>query len=288
MGLMPTIPDGFGRPGRTRRITAPWHWLGARATGPIRPLPDFIIIGAQKAGTTSLATYLFRHPDVVAPVRKEIHYFDSPEFGHGPNWYRAHFRLRRPSAITGEASPYYLTHPHTPRRVHELIPHAKLVVMLRNPVDRALSHYQHQVRHGREPLTFEDAIKAEPERLAGEFERMLSDEHYYSYNYWAYSYATRSLYSEQIERWLRYFDVSRIHFIASEEFFRDPESEHLKTLRFLDLADHSLGTYRKQNVGHYSGISESFRSELNERFLDDARRLGDLTGRCFRWGLQSK
>ena len=140
---MGEIPVGVGTGGRRQAVTAPLHWLSARATRGMRQLPDFIGIGAMKAGTTSLATYLFRHPSVGPPRRKEIHYFDSPEFQLGEGWYRAHFPVRRPGMLTGEASPYYLTPPPCPRRVHALVPGARLVVMLRNPVDRASPRRDH-------------------------------------------------------------------------------------------------------------------------------------------------
>ena len=93
--------------------------------------------------------------------------------------------------LTGEATPYYLFHPHAAGRLAELIPHAKLIVLLRDPVTRALSHYQHNLAMRCESLSFEEAIQAEPERLAGELEKMMNDPAYYSYNHQQYSYLAR-------------------------------------------------------------------------------------------------
>jgi hypothetical protein len=137
-------------------------------TAPLRGLPSVLIIGAQRSGTTSLFNYLVQHPDVLAPLGKESHYFDL-RYARGVWWYRGRFpyahRLRR-GALTLDASPYYLVHPLVPRRVAELLPGARLIALLRHPVDRAFSHYQHAVGDGRESLSFAEAIARERERLA--------------------------------------------------------------------------------------------------------------------------
>ena len=152
--------------GPLRRLRADYRQL----TAPLRGLPSVLIIGAQKGGTTSLFSYLVQHPDVLAPLTKEIHYFDL-QYDREDKWYRGHFpfarRLER-GAVTIDASPYYLPHPLVPARAAQLVPEAKLVAVLRDPVDRALSHYHHEVRAGRESLSFADAIDQEAERLAGE------------------------------------------------------------------------------------------------------------------------
>ncbi|MEJ2557594.1 MAG: sulfotransferase domain-containing protein, partial [Anaerolineae bacterium] len=122
----------------------------------MRVLPDFLIIGAQKCGTDSLFRYLGGHPCIKLASSKEAHYFDL-KFDKGINWYRSHFplipykysvkRLRKQDLITGEATPYYLFHPHAPGRAAAIVPHVKLIVLLRNPADRAYSHYNHEVKY---------------------------------------------------------------------------------------------------------------------------------------------
>ena len=150
-------------------------WAMHRLSYPWRKLPDFLIVGVMKGGTTSLFRYLVRHPQVLPPFRKEIKYFDC-NYINGQNWYQAHFPLKKKfvggSKLTGEATPYYIFHPQAPMRIAEALPEAKIIILLRNPIDRAYSHYQHMVRVGREPLSFEEAIAAEPERLAGEAEKI--------------------------------------------------------------------------------------------------------------------
>ena len=293
MELNNAIPDGFAQGGRLRRLAVPLTWAVCRWTAAVRMLPGFIIIGAQKSGTTSLCTQLFRHPQVRAPRRKEIHFFDSPEYANGMSWYGAHFPLQIARAsgrssetakqITGEASPYYLCHPHAPRRVFEVLPNVKLIVMLRNPVDRALSHYNHQVRMGREPLTFEQAIDAEPERLAGERERMISDPDYYSYEWWAHSYLARGRYAEQLELWGALFRPEQMLVIRSEDYFNDPRAEFMKTLDFLELDRFDLESYGKQNVGDYDGMSTHVRQKLGAYFQPRNKLLYELLARDFGW-----
>lgn len=286
-------PAGFERGGRLRTSMASVEWAASRISAPFRLLPDFLIIGAQKCGTTSLCSHLFSHPQVLPSRRKEIHFFDAPEFGHGLGWYKAHFASERAArarsrqlgreALTGEASPYYLAYPHAPRRVVEALPDVKLIVMLRNPVDRALSHYNHQVRLNREPLSFEEAVEAEPERLGGELERMLTDETYYSHRYWAYSYLARGRYAEQLQRWLQRFPRDRLLAISSEQFFESPHSEYQRVLDFLGLARIDLGSYRKQNTGTYDGMDSGLRERLEAYFEPHNQRLYELVERDFGW-----
>jgi hypothetical protein len=156
-------------------------------------LPDFIIIGTQKGGTTFLFKLLSNHPYVRLPFRKEIEYFDI-HFEKGINWYRSQFPIRKSNIITGESTPHYMSHPHVPKRIVEVIPHVKLIVILINPVDRAYSHYQHNVRMKRESLAFDDAIAIENERLQGEIDKMIRDEHYNSLKHRHFSYLLKGIY----------------------------------------------------------------------------------------------
>ena len=159
--------------------------------------PDYIIIGAQKGGTTSLHRYLTRHPDVGVSLRKEIHFFSS-SYDQGLDWYLAHFPEPGEFAVVGEASTSYLSDPEVPERVRRAVPNVKLIALLRNPVDRAYSQYQMNVRKGVETLSFEEAIAQEPVRLRNAPNR--------SSELWRFSsYATRGLYAEHLERWLAAF-----------------------------------------------------------------------------------
>ncbi len=161
-----------------------------------RRLPDFIVAGAAKAGTTSLWAYLVEHPQVERPLTKEVGYFDV-NFHRGNRWYRMHFPvddLASPTTgsnrgmLTGESTPYYLFHPLVPARVAATLPNVQIIILLRNPVDRAFSHYQLKIKRRHETLCFDDAIRAEADRLAGEHEKIIKDPRYYSPAHDRYSY----------------------------------------------------------------------------------------------------
>src|SRR5579859_2819290 len=166
-------------------------------TNRLRLLPDFLIIGGQRCGTSSLYYYLTEQPGVVAASTKEIHFFDD-YYTKGLGWYKAQFptasykkyieNVRKLHFLTGEASPYYLFHPHAPRRIKAALPNAKLIVLLRNPIDRAYSQHWLEVMGKYESLSFEEAIQSEPERTAGELDKMLTDENFHSYSHRRFTY----------------------------------------------------------------------------------------------------
>jgi hypothetical protein len=265
-----------------RRLRADLHQL----SGPLRGLPSVLIIGAQKSGTTSLFNYLVRHPDVRAPFGKEIHYFDL-HYDRGVRWYRGHFpysRRLRDGRLTLDASPYYLVHPQVPQRAFELLPEVKLIALLRNPVDRTLSHYQHEVRGGRESLSFAEALDREAERLAGEEERMLRDTGYYSYNHHRYSYTLRGRYVEQLRRWTDRFPRSQMLVLQSERFFSDPASVTADVHRFLGLRPHRLERYKPFLQGKYGReMAPEMRTRLADYFAPHNAELYRWLGTEFDW-----
>lgn len=259
--------------------------FGATLTGPARRLPDYLIVGAQKAGTTSLYDYLVEHPDVLPAATKEVHYFDL-HYRKGVNWYRGHFPPRArggPNAVTGEASPYYLFHPHTPRRAAELLPDAKLIVLLRHPVDRAYSAHNHELTLGNETLPFEEAIEREPERLAGELERLEAEPLYWSYAWGHHAYLERSRYASQIRRWLACFPREQFLFLRAEDLFADPATVYAKTLDFLGLEPYAGVRFTARNARRYSPIEPALWDQLCERFARDNAELYELLGEDFGW-----
>jgi hypothetical protein len=275
----PTIPEMVKRP--LRGLRAGYREL----TGPLRGFPSVLIIGAQKSGTTSLFKYLVQHPDVLPPLIKEVHYFDF-HYLRGVKWYRRHFpyshQLR--GSLTLDASPYYLVHPLVPQRVLQLLPQVKLIALLRNPVDRALSHYQHEVRGGRESLSFAEAIEREPERLLGEEERLRNEPEYYSFNHHRYSYTRRGLYVEQLRRWVQHFPRSQLLVLQSESLFRDPAAATAAVHDFLGLRPHRL----KQNTpfvqgGYDRSMPPELRARLVTYFEPYNRELFEWLGEEFDW-----
>jgi hypothetical protein len=254
-----------------------------RASAARRPLPGFLIIGAQKAGTTSLHAYLCEHSCVLAPTTKEVHFFDH-EFYRGLGWYRAHFRRStEPGALSGESTPYYLFHPLVPARVAEALPDCKLLVVLRNPIDRAFSHHNHERALGFEWLGFEQAIAEEPRRLAGEEERLAGDPRYNSFSHQHHSYLSRGRYAAQLERWLEHFDRDRMLVLSAEKLFADPAGVVRDTQEFLGLGLEAPADLSAKNARSYAPIAPRTRDALRESFAPDNRRLYELVGRDFGW-----
>ncbi|HSD00848.1 MAG TPA: sulfotransferase domain-containing protein [Gaiellales bacterium] len=254
------------------------------ATAGARRLPGFLVIGAQRAGSTSLFAQLCAHPGVTAPSHKEIHYFDNQSF-RSLRWYRSHFPPLAASRgrITGEASPYYLFHPAVPARVAAALPDVRLVALLRDPVARAHSHYQLSVRDGHEPLGFEEALRAEPDRLAGEEARLLTDRAYRSHPHRHQSYASRGLYAEQLRRWHEHVAPERLLVLTSEELFADPGRTAASVLEFLGLNAGEVPPLPVRNQRPYPPMSDSARALLEARFDGPNRELYELLGRDLGW-----
>jgi hypothetical protein len=276
------------RPTMVQVIKSPLRQLRGgyrRLTSPFRGLPSVLLIGTQKGGSTSLFNYLIQHPDVKPPLGKEVHYFDL-HYARGLSWYRGRFpyRSRIGDGLTLDASPYYMLHPLAPERAVRLLPEVKLIAVLRNPIDRALSHYQHEVRGGRETLAFAEALEREPERVAGEEARLAADPGYYSYAHHRCTYATRGLYLPQLERWTRHFPRSRLLVLQSEWLFRDPVAATERVHQFLGLAPHRLAKYETFLQGNYNrGMPPELRAKLAAYFEPHNRALYGWLGEEYDW-----
>lgn len=267
-------------------------------TNTIRLLPDFIIIGTQRGGTTSLYNYLAEHPGIGAASIKEVHFFDTPRFKRGLTWYRAHFPsvmqkyyveyIKKHNFITGEASPYYLFYPFAPRRVAMALPHVKIIVMLRNPIDRAYSHFYHEKAGGHEKLSsFEDAIDAEEERLANELQKMREDESYHSYNLRHFSYLARGIYVDQLRAWLNLFPKEQVLILKSEDFYADPRAVLKRSHAFLGLSDtdshEQEPVFKKYNDTKSPKMEDTTRKRLIQYFEPHNERLYNYLGTNFGW-----
>lgn len=254
-----------------------------------RTLPDYLVIGVQKGGTTSLHHYLEENRRVIPAFKKEVKFFDC-NFGNGLSWYRSHFPFKNQMvtadgkrALTGEASPYYIYHPAAPSRTAQTLPSAKLILLLRDPVERAYSHYQHNVRTGREDLSFEAALEMEPERLDGEVERILADPNYPLFKHMHYSYLDKGIYLPQIQRWLAVFPKENLLILKSEDFYRDPAGVLEEVTTFLGLPPMERSNWKPYNQGEYSGMDDRTRRRLNDYFRPHNAALSDFLGRDFTW-----
>lgn len=249
-------------------------------------MPDFIIIGVQKGGTTSLFKYLSQHPEVAVSSHKELHYFDV-NYLEGEAWYRSFFPAAadRAGRLVGEASPYYIFHPLAAQRIRKDLPRVKLIVLLRDPIARAYSHFQMQLRNRNEKDTtvFEEAIALEPGRMAGEHERILADESYNSYNHRKLSYLHRGLYFPQVRHWLDLFGSGAMLILKSEDFFDDTVREYHKVCDFLGIARHVPADMAPANQHRYPMIADETMRQLRAFFQSDMDQLAGLLGEGFRW-----
>jgi hypothetical protein len=274
--LVPRVPE------RVRKVARNAIWGVGRATSRWRPLPDFLVIGAQKAGTTALYAYLRWHPGITGPSWKEVSFFDR-HWWRGERWYRGQFPMRVQGRLVGEASPSYLFHPLAPERVRTLLPDVKLIALLRDPVARAYSHYQHEVALGREPLSFADAIQAEEERMRGEVERLTADPRAFSRAWWDHTYVARGRYAEQLERWLAVFGRDRLLVVRTEDLGENPAETYASVLEFLGAPFHTFDEYPRVFERDYAPMDPAARAALAETFAEPNRRLEELLGRAFEW-----
>jgi Sulfotransferase domain len=270
-------------------ITQPSLWQSYKTlTASFRMMPDFIIIGGQKCGTTFLYRYLSEHPSIAAATRKELHFFDL-NVDKGMAWYRSHFPLKvyarlfearhQQRLFTGEASPAYLFYPHVPRRIAELLPPVKLIALLRNPIDRAYSHYKHNVRRKRESLSFEEAIAQEAQRL--------SDPNKQPFDYHHYSYLKRGIYAEQLGVWLEVFPKEQLLILRSEDLFEKPQRVFAQVQAFIGVPHWELpADYQVPNPSSGSLMRTDARLKLAAYFRPHNQALTDLLGRDFEWDME--
>ena len=255
------------------------------ATASGRTLPAFLIIGAQRSGTTSLYRYLIQHPRVAAAwPSKGVHLFDL-EPQRSLRWYRAHFPRQSSGLTSGEGAPYYLFHPLAAERAAAALPDVRAIVMLRDPVERAHSQYQQEFARGFEDEeTFERALELEPERLAGEEERLIAEPGYRSYGHQHHSYVARGLYLDQLLRWEAALGKERILTLVADEFFADPAAGYASVLAFLGLPEPpARPAFAAHNARPYSQLAPAIEAALRERFTEPNLRLEQHLGRPLRW-----
>jgi hypothetical protein len=205
-------------------------------------LPNFIICGTQKSGTTSLYYYLKEIPSIALPLKKEIHFFDL-YYEKGVGWYKKYFEefQNKGYKLIGEATPSYMYFEDVPRRIYELIPNTKLIFMLRDPIDRAYSHYWHTVKRGYESLSFDEAIEMEEKRISDAPSSIRQ----------RYSYIDRGKYIVQLKRFWKYFPKEQMLILITEELKERPKKIQNQIFEFLELDNDMSG--RDWNAIHYKG-----------------------------------
>lgn len=270
-GVLPSSPVRSFVDNEKINMPSSLKYFYRRLTSSFRRLPDFIIIGAQKSGTSSLFYYLSQHPSLNLSVTKEIHYYNYyTRQGKNIGWYKSFFplKVRSINKKTGEASPYYLFEESAAKQLKRDIPTIKLIVILRNPIDRAYSAYNMNVSQGtnQAPQTFEQAIANTD--LSVEASQV---------------YLIRGQYAAHIKKWLKYFERDQFLFIKSEVFFENPRSTLEKVYKFLGIDEHYPDNLRAQEVGSYSKITTQTRTQLEDYFKRSNQELVELLGKEFQW-----
>jgi len=251
-------------------ITAPW-----------RVLPDFIVIGAVRSGTTSLYHYFGEHPCMLSSSYDELGFFDS-NFDLGLNWYRSHFptKFQKQKIIskykhfqTYDVTPFYIWNNDAAIRISQTLPKIKLIALLRNPIDRAYSNFQLSVRNG-EKYSFEELIKKEIEEDSIDFQ---------SKAHGLQNYLARGVYVDQLKIWFDLFARNQLLVISTEELEKDPINTLNTMFKFLDLPKYKVQDLKKRNKATYPMMKEETREILIEFFKEHNEKLFKLIGKEFKW-----
>lgn len=280
---------------RSTPVTKAWKRVisaGRILTSPLRPLPDFLVIGAMRSGSTSLYRNLSAHPQVGAAKHKEVHYFDL-RYQRGRLWYRSNFPTRRAlrgietatgsPAITGEASPYYLFHPLVPQRVAAALPAAKLIAILRDPVDRAVSNYHMQVRRNLEDRPMAEAMAVDIERQDHLPPADAPEWNTRGAPVRRTAYVGRGRYAEQLERWFERFPREQLLVVETASLSRGDGEGFARVVEFLGLEPWRPDAFSEHNVASYPPAETEVRQQLHDYFAPYNRRLFELLGVEFDW-----
>lgn len=286
----------LGRRSIPQPVRDGYQWFNS-AVGRIdasqRVLPNFLIVGTQRGGTTSLFIYLLQHELVFGPRRKKgVHYFDT-DYHRSELWYRAHFPrrstidgLKAESGMmpaVGEGAPYYMFHPAIADRVARMMPDCRIIMVLREPLDRAVSHHNHEVARGFETLSLTDAFDAEVERLAGEEARLLSDPTYVSKAHIHHSYLGRGKYADQVERYQKALGPDRVLVLDSAMLRSDPAGTVRTATEFLELPPMEVADYPLYNQRGREGVRTELRARYGHHFAESNARLTELAPGRLSW-----
>lgn len=281
MNIRDLVPAG-SRPAARRAALA----VGS-ATRRWRADPDFMVIGGQRCGTTTIFKLLAAHPQIRRPIAEKGTDYYTLHYARGLNWYRS----RMPLALGSwgqmrafEACTYYMFHPFAVERIAKDFPDIKLVAMLRDPVARAHSAYKHELARGYETETdFLTALTREPARLHGEIERMRCDVSYESFSHRHHAYLSRGQFAEQLQRVYRYFPREHVHVMQSESFFADPRAEFAKLTAFLGIAPWMPSHVEKHNARPGSAMPRDAEDFLVEHYRSHNEALAEVLGAAPTW-----
>jgi len=247
--------------------------------------PDFLILGAMKAGTTALFNYLGQHPQIVMPSVKELHYYDQRRYtGWNVHDYICRFPRRNQDVLSGESTPFYLRHPHAPKWVRHDFPDIRLIVILRNPTERAYSHYQQRIRNGKTVESLQNLVSLEQKIMEGRWRSFFMDETDQYRDVIELSYLSRGRYLEQLEHWLEYFPRTRFLIIFSEELYTNQVRELNRVAKFLDISAFPNNfSCPPVKVGKYDSIDKHSKTILDDYFAPYNEKLFEFLGMKSIW-----
>ena len=252
-------------------------------SSPLRVLPDLIVIGVVRSGTTSLYHYLSQHPSISKSEYDELGYFDS-SYKLGLNWYKSFFPSiftkkkilkKNNNFLTYDVTPFYIYNKKTIQRIHQILPNSKLIAILRNPVDRSYSNYF----LGNQQKNFEEII-LEEKKILNKIDKNNVNEYY---DFVHTSMLARGFYAEQLENWYKVFSKNQILIIKSEEFATETNQVLNTIFDFLGLPHYKIPDASKKNKIHYDVMKKETRDDLIEFFRPYNEKLYSLVGRNFNW-----
>lgn len=251
-----------------------------RQTWFLRPLPDVVVLGAMKSGSTSVYELMLEHPAVRGAVRKEVHFLDI-HYDRGLRWWRGQFPSRWPGQdwTAVEATPMYLSFPPAPQRLRAVGVQPRFVVLLRDPVERAVSHWSHRNREGRDSrsleqviadeagMTDDDAVALAAKGIAAYQPLVLAHGHY----------------AAQLVRWQAAFPVESFLVIEAQSFFTDPQTTMDRVFDFAGLESVPIADARARNAGDAREVSKDALAALADYYAPLNDDLFALLGRRFPW-----
>tara|TARA_B110000196_G_C21089062_1_gene636591 strand:+ start:372 stop:1208 length:837 start_codon:yes stop_codon:yes gene_type:complete len=272
-----------------KKISSTYHQFFKRGlsgiTASTRVLPNFIIVGTVRSGTTSLYYNICEHPSINSAAYDEIGFFDS-NYHLGMNWYRSMFATEKKMnsikketgyAITGEDTPFYFWKKEVVERIFKVLPDVKIIAIFRNPVDRAYSNYNLGLRAKTEKLTFENSIDEEITFL---------DEHTFRESIdRRRSYLSKGIYEKQIRLWLDVFPKEQIHILSTEDMQKNPQDTILKIFKFLNLSEYNIKNPQKQKQVEYQKMNEQTRKRLINFYKPYNEKFFEIIEQKFEWNI---
>ena len=256
-------------------------------SAPFRVLPDFFVIGVVRSGTTSLFHYLNQHPNIVGASYDELGYFDD-NYHLGVNWYKSFFttistkkRIEKEQGkcLSFDVTTRYIEQKSTAENIKKIKPDMKIIVILRNPIDRAYSQFNLSKKELTQSLDFESEVFRE----ITELEKKMENNNELEFNKEKQHYIQRGLYAKQLKSWFEIFPRDNILILSTEDFKNDNNMTYSKIFDFLDIPEHSINKKEMIGKGEYEPMKETARKMLIEFYKKHNEDLFKLIGKKFDW-----